>query len=81
LIIFLNAPHLAASACCKQVHAGIRSWFKSKYSAAAADAIRITYGGSVTPETVNKLCVSALSTLQKGLFFSTFILKYTPFLD
>jgi triosephosphate isomerase len=33
----------------------IRSWFAKTYSAAAADAIRIQYGGSVTPETVDKL--------------------------
>jgi len=39
----------------QKVHAGIRDWFKTKYSAAAADAIRITYGGSVTPETVKNL--------------------------
>ncbi|CAM9346993.1 unnamed protein product [Chrysoparadoxa australica] len=37
------------------VHAYIRSWLAEKYGKAIADEIRIQYGGSVTPETVDDL--------------------------
>lgn len=33
----------------------IRSWFAKTYSPAAAGAMRIQYGGSVTPDTVDEL--------------------------
>ena len=39
----------------QKVHEGIRAWFSEKYSPAAADAMRIQYGGSVTDETVDNL--------------------------
>jgi triosephosphate isomerase len=39
----------------EDVHKYIRSWFEKTYSKAAADAMRIQYGGSVTPETVDEL--------------------------
>ena len=39
----------------EDVHKYIRSWFAKTYSAAAAEAMRIQYGGSVTPETVDEL--------------------------
>merc|ERR1711904_438586 len=39
----------------QDTHAYVRSWFRDNYSAAAADAIRIQYGGSVSPETVDEL--------------------------
>jgi len=39
----------------QKVHKSIRAWFASKYSSAAAEKIRIQYGGSVTPETVSDL--------------------------
>ena len=39
----------------QKVHKGIRGWFEMKYGVAAADAVRIQYGGSVTPETVDDL--------------------------
>jgi len=43
-------PEIAES-----VHAYIRSWFTNAYSEKAADAMRIQYGGSVTPESVDEL--------------------------
>lgn len=39
----------------EDVHKYIRSWFAKTYSPAAAEAMRIQYGGSVTPETVDEL--------------------------
>lgn len=39
----------------EDVHKYIRSWFAKTYSAEAAEAMRIQYGGSVTPETVDEL--------------------------
>ena len=39
----------------QEVHAYIRSWLGQMYDKAAADAVRIQYGGSVTPETVDSL--------------------------
>jgi len=39
----------------EDVHKYIRSWFASTYSPAAAAEMRIQYGGSVTPETVDEL--------------------------
>uniref|UniRef100_A0A6V1N6L8 Triosephosphate isomerase n=1 Tax=Heterosigma akashiwo TaxID=2829 RepID=A0A6V1N6L8_HETAK len=38
-----------------QVHAFIRGWIAGKYGKAVADEVRIQYGGSVTPETVDEL--------------------------
>ena len=37
------------------MHEYIRSWFTKAYSPAAAEAMRIQYGGSVTPESVDEL--------------------------
>jgi triosephosphate isomerase (TIM) len=39
----------------QEVHAYIRSWLAQMYDQATADAVRIQYGGSVTPETVDSL--------------------------
>eukprot|EP00614_Pseudopedinella_elastica_P013233 CAMPEP_0172602080 /NCGR_PEP_ID=MMETSP1068-20121228/22291_1 /TAXON_ID=35684 /ORGANISM="Pseudopedinella elastica, Strain CCMP716" /LENGTH=287 /DNA_ID=CAMNT_0013403337 /DNA_START=38 /DNA_END=901 /DNA_ORIENTATION=- len=39
----------------EDVHKYIRSWFKKAYSPEAAEKMRIQYGGSVTPETVDEL--------------------------
>ena len=39
----------------QEVHAYIRSWLAQMYDKATADAVRIQYGGSVTPETVDSL--------------------------
>jgi len=38
-----------------EAHAFIRSWISKNYDAAAADAVRILYGGSVKPENVDGL--------------------------
>ncbi|CAM9841315.1 unnamed protein product, partial [Choristocarpus tenellus] len=43
-------PEIAQS-----VHAYIRSCLAEKYGAGVADGVRIQYGGSVTPETVDEL--------------------------
>ncbi|CAM9197419.1 unnamed protein product, partial [Discosporangium mesarthrocarpum] len=37
------------------VHAYIRSWIAKTYGQKVADAVRIQYGGSVTPDTVDAL--------------------------
>eukprot|EP01038_Epipyxis_sp_PR26KG_P009774 gene9774-13149_t len=39
----------------QNVHAAIRKWLRNNYSDEIADSIRIQYGGSVTPETVDEL--------------------------
>jgi triosephosphate isomerase len=39
----------------QEVHAYIRSWLAQMYDKATADTVRIQYGGSVTPETVDSL--------------------------
>merc|ERR1712166_75042 len=39
----------------QEVHAFIRSWLAKMYDQDTADATRILYGGSVTPETVDEL--------------------------
>uniref|UniRef100_A0A7S2XYZ2 Triosephosphate isomerase n=1 Tax=Fibrocapsa japonica TaxID=94617 RepID=A0A7S2XYZ2_9STRA len=39
----------------QNVHAYIRSWVAGKYGQEVADEVRIQYGGSVTPETVDEL--------------------------
>mmetsp|Transcript_21368 Transcript_21368/g.27622 ORF Transcript_21368/g.27622 Transcript_21368/m.27622 type:complete len:288 (+) Transcript_21368:79-942(+) len=39
----------------QNVHAFIRSWIAGKYGQEVADEVRIQYGGSVTPETVDEL--------------------------
>ncbi|KAG5191944.1 Triosephosphate isomerase [Tribonema minus] len=39
----------------QSVHAYIRSWLAGKYGQAVADDVRIQYGGSVTPESVDDL--------------------------
>lgn len=43
-------PEIAQS-----VHGAIRGWLSKTYGAEVADAVRILYGGSVTPETVDDL--------------------------
>jgi len=43
-------PEIAA-----EMHAGIRKTFAEIYSAAAADALRILYGGSVKPDNISAL--------------------------
>lgn len=43
-------PEIAQS-----VHAAIRKWLRKTYGDDVADAVRIQYGGSVTPETVDEL--------------------------
>ena len=45
----------ATPAIAQSVHAGIRQWFREKYGDGAASKIRIQYGGSVKPETVDEL--------------------------
>ena len=39
----------------QEVHSYIRSWLAQMYDKATADAVRIQYGGSVTPDTVDSL--------------------------
>jgi triosephosphate isomerase len=39
----------------QEVHAYIRSWLAQMYDQTTADAVRIQYGGSVTPDTVDSL--------------------------
>ena len=34
----------------QEAHAAIRAWLRRRFGAAAADSIRIQYGGSVKPE-------------------------------
>jgi triosephosphate isomerase len=41
----------------EEIHAFIRGKIKSSYSSEVADALRIQYGGSVTPENVSSLMV------------------------
>ena len=45
----------ATPAIAQSVHAYIRSWVRETYGPAVAGAVRIQYGGSVTPETVDEL--------------------------
>jgi len=45
----------ATPAIAQSVHAGIRDWFRQTYGEAVASKIRIQYGGSVKPETVDEL--------------------------
>ena len=45
----------ASPAVAQSVHAAIRGWLRNTYGADVADAVRILYGGSVTPETVDEL--------------------------
>ena len=37
------------------VHAAIRKWLRKSYGEDVASKIRILYGGSVTPETIDEL--------------------------
>ena len=37
------------------VHAAIRKWLTKSYGTDVANAIRILYGGSVTPESIDEL--------------------------
>ena len=39
----------------QDVHAAIRKWIAKQYGTDVANKIRILYGGSVTPETVDEL--------------------------
>lgn len=43
-------PEIAQS-----VHYAVRSWLRKIYGSDVAEAVRIQYGGSVTPETVDEL--------------------------
>jgi len=43
-------PEIAQS-----VHADIRGWLTKRYGADVAKAVRIQYGGSVTPDSVDEL--------------------------
>ena len=43
------------AAAAQKVHEGIRGWFEKNYGAEAAAQVRIQYGGSVTPDTVDEL--------------------------
>jgi triosephosphate isomerase len=45
----------ATPAQAQEVHAAIRNWFKEKYGASVADAIRIIYGGSVKADNAAEL--------------------------
>lgn len=45
----------ATPAIAQSVHAGIRDWFRQTYGEAVASKVRIQYGGSVKPETVDEL--------------------------
>jgi len=45
----------ATPAIAQSVHAGIRDWFRQNYGESVAGKIRIQYGGSVKPETVDEL--------------------------
>jgi hypothetical protein len=48
----LPAGLTATPAIAQAVHAYIRSWLRDAYGPAVADAVRIQYGGSVTPDSV-----------------------------
>mmetsp|Transcript_12673 Transcript_12673/g.29941 ORF Transcript_12673/g.29941 Transcript_12673/m.29941 type:complete len:94 (+) Transcript_12673:1-282(+) len=39
----------------QEVHAFVRSWLAQMYDQETADGVRILYGGSVTPDTVDDL--------------------------
>lgn len=39
----------------QSVHAAIRAWLSKTYGDSVAEKVRILYGGSVTPETVDEL--------------------------
>ncbi|MGH7443213.1 MAG: triose-phosphate isomerase [bacterium] len=45
----------ASPAQAQEVHAFIRSWFKGRFGAPVAEALRIQYGGSVKPDNVREL--------------------------
>eukprot|EP01036_Dinobryon_divergens_P023735 gene23735-32118_t len=45
----------ATPAIAQAVHASIRGWVRRVYGDSAADRIRIQYGGSVTPDTVDEM--------------------------
>ncbi|CAM9213683.1 unnamed protein product [Phaeothamnion confervicola] len=45
----------ATPAIAQSVHLFIRGWLSRRYGSAVADRVRIQYGGSVTPETVDEL--------------------------
>lgn len=45
----------ATPAIAQSVHAAIRNWLRKTYGNDVAEAIRIQYGGSVTPDTVSEL--------------------------
>jgi len=45
----------ATPAIAQSTHAYVRSWLASTYESTVAEAVRIQYGGSVTPETVDAI--------------------------
>lgn len=45
----------ASPAIAQSVHAAIRGWLRNTYGSEVAEAVRILYGGSVTPETIDEL--------------------------
>lgn len=45
----------ATPAIAQSVHAAIRKWLKKTYGNDVAESVRIQYGGSVTPDTVDEL--------------------------
>lgn len=53
----------ATPAIAQAVHASIRGWVRRVYGDAAADRIRIQYGGSVTPDTVRQYIYQHIHTI------------------
>lgn len=51
----LHLPPAGGVSCVQSVHAYIRCWMTSAYGESAAQAVRIQYGGSVTPDTVDAI--------------------------
>ena len=45
----------ASPAIAQSVHADIRAWLTKRYGLEVAQAVRIQYGGSVTPDSVDEL--------------------------
>lgn len=63
----------ATPAIAQAVHASIRGWVRRVYGDSAADRIRIQYGGSVTPDTVQYIRTYCIS----HVFFSITYMMHT----
>jgi triosephosphate isomerase len=51
----IGTGRTATPAQAQQMHAFIRQWLSDKFGSAAADALRLLYGGSVKPENIAEL--------------------------